>query len=208
MNKNWQIGITLGLLCGLCVLMLAQQPTKPVDTGGSSLTTTQGGSAPASVLLGGCTYLTSGVSLSNSQSTQLQCDSNGNLLVNLNVPSILPVIGSPTTSSSDAFTITNFTTAAAANAKSSGGNFYGMVLFNNGSIPCTLELFNNSSTPTAGTSVIDNYTVQAGLPLVIQPGLIALKNYSSGIAFAGATAPGGSTTTGCTSTFTGTLYYK
>lgn len=205
MKRKWKILI---LIAGLCVLALGQQPALPVGAGGSSLTTTQGGSAPASVLPGGCTYNSSAPSISNGDSSQLQCDSSGNLLVNLNVPGTLAIAGVPTTSSSNAFTKVNFTSAAAANAKSSGGNLYGMVLFNNGTIPCTLEIFNNSGTPTAGTSVIDNYTVQSGVSLVVPSGLIAMENFSAGIAFAGATAPGGSTTTGCTTTFTGTLYLK
>jgi hypothetical protein len=203
--KTILIFLALATLFG--VYLAAQQPTKPVDTGGSAMTTTQGGTAPASELSTGCTYNTSFPTLSNGQASQVQCDSSGRLFVN---PGSLGfgVSGVPTTVTANAFTMYHASSAAAANIKASAGNLYGLVLGNSGSIPCWLQLFNNSGTPTAGTSVIDSYMVQAGVTIPLPPGLTALENFATGIAAAGATTDSGATTTGCTTTFSVTAYFK
>jgi hypothetical protein len=118
-------------------------------------------------------------------------------------------IGTPTpsTSSTYAFTLKHASSAAAANVKASAGNLYGLVLGNSGTVPCWLQLFNNSGTPTAGTSVIDSIMVQAGLTVVVPASTLAYENFATGIAFAGATTDSGSTTTGCTATFSVSVYY-
>lgn len=119
-------------------------------------------------------------------------------------------VGTPTpqTSATYAFTKYHNSSGAAANIKASAGNLYGVALENNGTIPCYMQFFNNAGTPTAGTSVIDSYMVQAGVVVVIPPGGIALENFATGIAYAGATTDSGATTTGCTSTFSLTAYYQ
>lgn len=113
----------------------------------------------------------------------------------------------PSTSSGVAFTRFHVATAAAANVKASAGNLYGFIFENNGTIPCYIQFFNNAGTPTAGTSVLDSYMVQAGISEKITPSTFALTNYSTGIAIAGATTDGGATTTGCTTTISITIYY-
>lgn len=114
----------------------------------------------------------------------------------------------PSTSSTYAFTIKHSSSAAAANIKSSAGNLYGIVAENSNSAPCWIQLFNNSGTPTAGTSVIDSYMVQAGVSVVIPAGVLAMENFSTGIAFAAATADSGATTTGCTTGISTTFFYN
>jgi hypothetical protein len=121
---------------------------------------------------------------------------------------VIPVSFGPSSTSGGALTIKHFTTAAVANAKASAGNLYGYVLNNNGTNPCYLQLFNNASSPTIGTSVIDSIFVQAGVTVVSPPGSIALENFSTGIAFGGGTTDSSTGTAGCTSTFTGTLYFQ
>ena len=125
---------------------------------------------------------------------------------------VVPVSGTvtlaPSTSSTVALTPYHSSSAAAANIKASAGNLYALALGNNGTIPCWLQLFNNAGTPTAGTSVIDSYMVQAGVTIVISTGIFALENFSTGIAAAGATTDSGATTTGCTTTFSVSAYYK
>lgn len=119
-----------------------------------------------------------------------------------------PVSFGPITSSTGATTLKHSSSAAAANAKASAGNLYGYALGNSGTVACWLQLFNNASTPTAGSSVIDSIMVQAGVTVISPPGAIAPENFSTGIAFAGATSDSGSTTTGCTTTFSVSLYYE
>jgi hypothetical protein len=114
----------------------------------------------------------------------------------------------PSTSSTYAFTLYHNASAAAGSIKASAGNLYGISLGNDGTIPCYMQLFNTAGTPTAGTSVIDSYLVQAGTTRTIGPGVLALENFSTGIGYAGATADSGATTTGCTTTFNITAYYQ
>jgi len=119
-------------------------------------------------------------------------------------------IGTPTPQSSATYALTEYhnASAAAANIKATAGNLYALVLGNNGTIPCWLQLFNNAGTPTAGTSVIDSIMVQAGVTIVVPTSDLAYQNFTTGIAYAGATADSGATTTGCTTTFSVSAYYK
>lgn len=128
--------------------------------------------------------------------------------VNAFVTNSLSASFAPSTSSSQALTRFHASTAAAANIKASTGNLYGLALGNNGTIPCYLQVFNTAGTPTAGTSVLDSYFVQAGVTIVVPPGGLALENFATGIGIAGATTDSGATTTGCTSTFSVTAYYQ
>lgn len=113
----------------------------------------------------------------------------------------------PSTSSTVALTRFHASSAAAANVKATAGNLYGLVLGNSGTVPCWLQVFNTAATPTAGTSVVDSYLVQAGVTVVVPAGTFALTNYTTGIGIAGATTDSGATTTGCTTTFSVTAYY-
>jgi hypothetical protein len=114
----------------------------------------------------------------------------------------------PSTSSSYALSLKHSSSAAAGSIKASAGNLYGLTLGNSGTVPCWLQLFNTAGTPTAGTSVIDSVMVQAGLTVIIPPGVIAYENFATGIGYAGATADSGATTTGCTTTFSVSAYYN
>jgi hypothetical protein len=116
--------------------------------------------------------------------------------------------GVPTALAANATTLYHASSAAAANIKASAGNLYGLVLGNSGVIPCWLQLFNNAGSPTAGTSVVDSYMVQAGVTVVVPVSNLALEHFSTGIAAAGATSDSGATTTGCTTTFSVTVYYN
>ena len=113
----------------------------------------------------------------------------------------------PSTSSSFAYTRFHAATGAAANVKASAGNLYGLVIGNNGTVPCFVQFMNTAGTPTAGTSVLDSYMVQAGTVLVVPPSVEALANFSTGIGLAAATTDSGATTTGCTTTLSVTVYY-
>lgn len=114
----------------------------------------------------------------------------------------------PSTSATYAFTRYHNASGAAGSIKASAGNLYGLVLGNDGTIPCYMQFFNTAGTPTAGTSVIDSFMVQAGVTIVIPPGVLALENFTTGIGYAGATADAGATTTGCTTTFNITALYQ
>lgn len=119
-------------------------------------------------------------------------------------------IGTPTPSTSATFAFTQFhnSSSAAGSIKASAGNLYGLALGNSGVIGCWEQLFNTAGTPTAGTSVIDSIYVDAGITVMIPPGVLALKNFSTGIGYAGATTDSGATTTGCTTTFSISAYYQ
>lgn len=127
--------------------------------------------------------------------------------VNAFVTNSLSATFAPSSSSGQALTRYHAASAAAANIKASAGNLYGLVLGNNGTVPCWLQLMNTSGTPTAGTSVVDSYMVQAGLTVVVPASGLGLENFATGIGAAGATADSGATTTGCTTTFSVTAYY-
>ncbi len=114
----------------------------------------------------------------------------------------------PSTASAQALSRFHNSSAAGVNVKASAGNLYGLVLGNSGTVPCWLQVMNTAGTPTAGTSVVDSYMVQAGVTITVPPGTFALTNYSTGIGVAGATTDGGATTTGCTTTFSVTVYYN
>lgn len=113
----------------------------------------------------------------------------------------------PSTSSTVALSRYHSSSAAAANIKASAGNLYGLVLGNNGTVPCWFQIMNTAGTPTAGTSVVDSYMVQAGVTVTIPASVFAITNYATGIGGAGATTDSGATTTGCTTTFSVTAYY-
>lgn len=113
----------------------------------------------------------------------------------------------PGTGSGVAFSRYHSSSAAAANVKASAGNLYGLVLGNSGTVPCWVQIFNTAGTPTAGSSVVDSYFVQAGVTVVVPASTFALTNYGTGIAAAGATTDSGATTTGCTTTLSVTAYY-
>jgi len=128
--------------------------------------------------------------------------------VNAFVTNTVSTSFAPSSSSSVALTRYHASSAAAANIKASAGNLYGLVLGNSGTIPCWLQLFNTSGTPTAGTSVVDSILVQAGVTIVVPAGGLAYQNFATGIGAAGATTDSGATTTGCTATFSVSAYYN
>jgi hypothetical protein len=168
----------IGLIVIVC--LIAQQPIQ--------IQTVNGGGA---IALGHGTAATA-------LRVELPTDGTGLVITN----------GAPVTTSANAFSRYHSSSAAAANVKATAGNLYGLVLGNSGTVPCWLQVMNTAVTPTAGTSVVDSYMVQAGVTVVVPPGSIALTNYATGIGFAGATTDSGATTTGCTTTFSVTAYYQ
>ena len=190
MHSRWKKLLASG---AVCTLLIAQQPVSQGP---------QAGNAAAWLVVGGGTAGSPGTAVLTIQGI------GSGTAVPVTLSGTVSIAGVPTTSSSNAFTIAHAATAAAANIKASAGNLYGMVLGNSNSTACWVQLFNNAGTPTAGTSVIDSYLVQAGVTISIPPGLIALENFATGIAFAGATTDSGATTTGCTTGISTTFYFK
>ena|ERR1700722_12625249 len=204
MSRKLKISLLIGLVG---VLAIAQQPQVPVQSGGASLTASQGATAPNGQLSVGGTYNTSLPTLTNGQASQLQLDASGRLYVNIGSPATLSIAGIPTTSSTNATTLYHGTSSTSTyiNIKGSAGNVYGFVAFNPNLTPCYLQFYNNA-TPTVGTSVIDSYGVQAGTQLPIPVGLIALENFATAISYATTTTDSGGTE--CTIAMSVSVYYK
>lgn len=187
MKKRWMVGVALIATVGLLV---AQQPILLQDP--STSTNRAAVSAAGAVKVDG-SAVTQPVS--------------GTVTANAGTGPF-PIAGSPQATSTYALTPYHSSSAAAANIKASAGNLYSLALGNSGNVPCWLQLFNNAGTPVAGTSVVDSIMVQAGVTVVIPAGDLAYENFSTGIAAAGATTDSGATTTGCTTTFSVSAYYK
>jgi hypothetical protein len=87
--------------------------------------------------------------------------------------------------------------------KASAGNWAGMYVQNNVAAVTWIQFFNSTSTPTLGTSVVFAIPVAASAALYIWPGMFALYNFSTGIAwgaattYAGASAPATAPTGAC-----------
>lgn len=210
-------------------LARAQQPVAIRGNIGGVFDAVQGAAAPANALVVGGVYNSTLPTISTGDTSQFQIDAAGQMLVDLNyvggvalgatvnygsTPSAVKAlsanvfvtnagsIGTPTpsTSSTYAFSIYHNTSAAAGSIKASAGNLYALSVGNGGTIACYLQLFNTAGTPTAGTSVIDSYMVQAGTSRDIPLATLARENFATGIGYAGATTDSGATTTGCTTT--------
>lgn len=196
MKMNWKLIVGMLALVGL---LIAQQPVQ--------LQTYNGG---GNVLLGhGTAAGALRVELPTDGTGVVGLNAGSNVIGHVIVDSgAITATFAPTSSSSGAFTKVHASSSAAANIKASAGNLYGLAASNNGTAPCYLQLFNNAGTPTAGTAVIDSYYVQAGVTVVIPPGIFAMENFATGIAAAGATTDSGATTTGCTTTFSYTAFIQ
>jgi len=168
MRKNWKLILGIVVTVGI---LLAQQPVQ--------LQTVNGGGAVA---------LGHGMAAA---ALRVELPTDGTGIVGLVAGTQVNPI--PQTASTYALTRYHSSSAAAANVKASAGNLYGLVLGNSGTIPCWLQVVNTAGTPTAGTSVVDSYMVQAGVTVVVPPGVLALTNYGTGIGVAGATTDGGAT---------------
>jgi len=190
MNSKWKKLLAIG---AVCTILLAQAPVS------------QGPQASNAAA-----WKMTGIGTAGSADTgvvTIQGIGSGTA-VPVSISGTVSIAGVPTTSSANAFAIAHAATAAAANVKASAGNLYGMVLGNSNSAGCWVQIFNTAGTPTAGTSVVDAYFVQAGVTVTIPPGLAALEHFSAGIGFAGATTDSGATTTGCTTGLSTTFYYQ
>lgn len=236
--KNWRVGIVSVWLLFFAVIGLAQQPVNVANTpavtqsggpwtvnltqiaGGALGATSNYGTSPGAVaVMGVNSFVTNTVANNIAQVNGVALGSPSNYGTSPGAVSVMGVnafvtnaasIGTPVpnTSSANAFTLKHSSSAAAANVKASAGNLYGLVLGNSGTTACWLQLFNNAGTPTAGTSVIDSFMVQAGVTVVIPAAVLAWENFATGIAFAGATTDSGATTTGCTTSFSVSVYYN
>jgi len=199
MKNKWKVLIGVAVVA---IVAIAQQPVKPVDALGSAMTTTQGGTAPASQLSVGGTYNTALPSLSNGQASQLQVDSSGRLITNIGtLPNVQPVPQSSSTYATPAF---DLSATAATNVKASGGNVYGWFGFNPNSTTCYLQFY-NSAAPTLGTSVLHPFGVVAGGSFNITPGSVAMFNLSTAISTGQTTTATGSSQ--CSSPMTITILY-
>lgn len=187
MRNKWKV--TIGVVA-VAALMWAQQPVQLQTVNGGGAVALGHGTAAAALRV------------------ELPTDGTGIVGLAAGSNTIGAVTFAPVSTAGGALTRFHASTAAAANVKASAGNLYGLVLGNSGTIPCWLQVMNTAGTPTAGTSVVDSYMVQAGVTVIIPPGVFALTNYGTGIGVAGATADGGATTTGCTTTFSVTIYYQ
>lgn len=192
LSRKWKVVVGLFAAFFCACILIAQQPVAQGPQAGTAAAwlfnlTQIGGSALA---LGQTTMSASvPVAIASNQSS-------------------VPVSFSPTTSSTGALSLYYNSSAVAGSIKASAGNLYVLDLSNAGTIECFLQLFNTAGTPTAGTSVIDSYGVQAGVSRTIAAGGFALENFATGIGYAGAIAASGSTTTGCTTTFAISAHYQ
>jgi hypothetical protein len=209
--------VTLTLLLAVCAL--AQQPVQLQTVNGGGAVLLGHGTASGSLRVELPTDGTGVVGLNAGSNNIGHVDGEGTAgtpsggvvsIQGVSGGTAIPISGSFTPSATSTYALTKFhaTTAAAANVKASAGNLYSLVVGNSGTIPCWLQLFNNASTPTAGTSVIDSIYVQAGVTVTIPPAIFAYQNFATGIAIAGATTDSGATTTGCTSTVSVSAYYQ
>jgi len=183
MNKKtkWIIGIAV-----VTGLLLAQQPVDLRTSVGTTLAApTAYGTAPAGNVMGVNAYIT-------------------------NTPTVT-ISGTPTVSfgpvstSGGATSTFDLAATAATNVKASGGNVYGLEVFNPNTSVCYLQFYNAAS-PTLGTSVLHPIGVQAGVTVVIPVGAIAPMNFSTAISTGETTAATGSTQ--CTSPMTVNIHYQ
>lgn len=119
----------------------------------------------------------------------LQC-SAGRLWASATIDAALPagtaLIGQvnaapQTTGGATLYTLTAANSTNATNVKASAGQIYNLAAYNNSATLAWLSLYNNSGTPTCGTSIIQQYMIPAssGFNLDFSVG----KAFSSGIAF-------------------------
>lgn len=196
MKTKWKILIGLVAVLGLAI---AQQPVQLQTYNGGGAVALGHGTAATALRVELPTDGTGTVGLIAGSAVI------GHVIVDSGV--VTPTLA-PIATSGGALSVLHNSSAAAGSIKASAGNLYGLVLGNSGTVNCWLQLFNTAGTPTAGTSVIDSVMVQAGVTVHIPPGIFALENFATGIAYAGATTDSGATTTGCTTTFSVSAYYK
>lgn len=70
-------------------------------------------------------------------------------------------------------------TTNTANIKASAGQVYLVRVYNNVGYPIYVKLYNTAGTPTAGTSVIETFAVQAGTGLVVP--IVSGRPFAAGI---------------------------
>lgn len=203
-------------------LSFAQQPIQVLQWGGANTlgAPSNYGTSPGTVsVIGVNSFVTNTVAINLTQVAGNALGTTSNFGTSPGAVAVMGVnafvtnaasIGTPVPSSSStvAFTQYHNSSGAAGNIKASAGNLYGMILGNSGTVNCWLQLFNNAGTPTAGTSVVDSIMVQAGVTIVVPANTLAYKNFTTGIAYAGATTDSGATTTGCTTSFSVSAYYN
>ena len=145
----------------------------------------QNAASPANALQVGGQFNTSPTTLTTGDSSPLQLDSSGKLLVNCSGCSGSSTVGLvPQTSGG--LTLTHTVAAASTNAtstKASGGQVYHVCVNNNAAYPVYLKLYNKASAPTVGTDTpVKVIEAQAGVPYCLssEDGLA----FGTGIAWA------------------------
>jgi hypothetical protein len=145
----------------------------------------QNAASPANSLQVGGQFNTSPTTLTTGDSSPLQLDSGGKLLVNCtgcsagSTVSLIPA-------TSGGLTMSHAIAAASTNAtslKASAGQLYGASIYNNAGYPVYLKFYNKASAPTVGTdTIVYEVAVQAGTEREVhtEEGLA----FSTGIAYA------------------------
>jgi hypothetical protein len=125
--------------------------------------------------------------------------SSGGNLVGVSAANPLPVsasFGAAATGGASTKHLIAAGSGDATSVKASAGTVYGWSIFNNGTVPIFVKLFNKASAPTLGTDTpVRCIGVQAGMPaapLSDTPGLV----FSTGIAFAIVTGMADNNSTG------------
>lgn len=155
------------------------------SAGGAFDTAGQNAASPANELLVGAQFNTSPTTVTSGNTSPLQMDATGHLLVNCtgcNAGSTVSLI--PATSGG--LTLSHLIAAATTNAtslKASAGQLYGAAIYNNASYPVYLKFYNKASAPTVGTdTIVWEVPVQAGTQREVhtEEGLA----FATGIAYA------------------------
>lgn len=145
----------------------------------------QNAASPANSILIGGQFNTTPSTITSGNSSPLQVDNLGKLLVNCTGCSAGSTVGLvPQTSGG--LTMTHAVTGASTNAafiKASAGQVYEACFNNNAAYPIYLKLYNKASAPTVGTdTVVKAVMAQAGVPTCMRT-----ENgfaFSTGIAYA------------------------
>lgn len=131
----------------------------------------QNAASPANSLLIGGQFNTTPTTITSGNSSPLQLDTNGKLLVNCTGCSAGSTVGLiPQTSGG--LTLSHTVLAASTNAtstKASAGQVYSFCLNNNAAYPIFLKLYNKATAPTVGTDTpVSVLEAQAGVPICKQ----------------------------------------
>lgn len=95
----------------------------------------------------------------------------------------------PSTASAASCLVKNGAALTVLSVKASPGSVYGLTIVNKAATVIYIQFYNQATTPTLGTSVVNWIPVAASATLVIPPGSMALSNYATGIGIGASTTP-------------------